>query len=54
MSHETITIRRAGPADRAALERLAGRDSTVLTVDEYLIAEVERCAPVPRLARQAA
>jgi hypothetical protein len=37
---DTITIRRAGPQDRMALARLAGRDSTVLPDDDFLIAEV--------------
>jgi hypothetical protein len=36
----TITIRRAGPRDRSALVRLAGRDSTVLPDDDFLLAEV--------------
>ena len=37
---DTITIRRAGPQDRTALDRLAGRDSAVLPDDDFLIAEV--------------
>jgi len=37
---ETITIRRAGPQDRATLDRIAGRDSIVLPDDDFLIAEV--------------
>jgi hypothetical protein len=37
---DTITIRRAGPEDRTALDRLAGRDSAVLPDDDFLIAEV--------------
>src|SRR6266536_2349031 len=40
MSTDTITIRRASPNDRPALERLAGRDSKALPDDDYLIAEV--------------
>jgi hypothetical protein len=40
MSDETITIRRAVQGDRRVLERLAGRDSTVLPDDEFLVAEV--------------
>jgi hypothetical protein len=40
MSDETITIRRAVQGDRVALEHLAGRDSTALPDDEFLIAEV--------------
>jgi hypothetical protein len=40
ISSDTITIRRAGAADRAALKRLAGRDSKALPDDDYLIAEV--------------
>jgi hypothetical protein len=39
-NHDTITIRRAGPKDRATLDRLAGRDSTVLPDDDFLLAEV--------------
>jgi hypothetical protein len=38
---DAITMRRAGPGDRAALERLAGRDSEILPADEFLVAEVE-------------
>jgi len=37
---DTITIRRAGPQDRTTLDRLAGRDSTDLPDDDFLIAEV--------------
>jgi hypothetical protein len=37
---DTITIRRADPQDRTALDRLAGRDSAVLPDDDFLIAEV--------------
>lgn len=37
---DTITIRRAGPADGATLDRLAARDSTDLPGDDFLIAEV--------------
>jgi len=37
---DTITIRRASPADDQALGRLAGRDSQHLPSDEFLIAEV--------------
>jgi hypothetical protein len=40
MSDETITIRHAAAGDRQALERLAGRDSTVLEDDDFVIAEV--------------
>jgi hypothetical protein len=34
-------MRLAGPGDRAALERLAGRDSEILPADDFLVAEVE-------------
>jgi hypothetical protein len=37
---DTITIRRESPADRPALDRLAGRDSQHLPSDEFLLAEV--------------
>jgi hypothetical protein len=39
-NHDTITIRRADPKDRATLDRLAGWDSTILPEDDFLIAEV--------------
>jgi hypothetical protein len=39
-SSEKITIRPAEARDRAALDRLAGRDSTELPDDDFLIAEV--------------
>jgi len=39
-NNDTITIRRAGPEDRATLKRLAGRDSTVLPDDDFLLAEI--------------
>jgi hypothetical protein len=39
-NHDTITIRRAGPKDRATLDCLAGRDSTALPEDDFLLAEV--------------
>ena len=38
---ESITIRRAGDADLAELDRLAGLDSTRLPGDDFLIAEVD-------------
>src|SRR4051812_48897881 len=38
---DAIIMRRAGPADRAALVRLAGRGSGTPPPDEFLIAEVE-------------
>jgi hypothetical protein len=37
---DTITIRPAEPNDRATLDRLAGRDSTLLPDDDFLVAEV--------------
>jgi hypothetical protein len=40
MSDDTITIRHAASGDRQALDRLAGRDSTVLEDDDFVIAEV--------------
>jgi hypothetical protein len=40
MRSDTITIRRTTPADRQALDRLAGRDSKLLPDDDFLIAEV--------------
>jgi hypothetical protein len=39
-NHDTITIRRACPRDWETLDRLAGRDSTVLPDDDFLLAEV--------------
>jgi hypothetical protein len=40
MSDDTITIRHAASSDRQALERLAGRDSSVLEDEDFVIAEV--------------
>jgi len=39
-TQDTITIRPAGPEDRTALDRLAGRDSATLPDDDFLVAEV--------------
>ncbi len=38
---EVLTVRLAGPADRPALERLAGRDSTRVPDGEVVIAVVD-------------
>ncbi len=47
-SEEVLTVRLAGPADRPALERLAGRDSARVPEGEVVIALVdgELCAAI--------
>lgn len=41
LSDEVLTVRLAGPADRPALERLAGRDSASVPDGETMIAVVD-------------